>query len=90
MSLWQATAIGIVVNAVIVAVFWLAWQAISRDKTFLKRKRAGKPRPAAYLVWFQRRMSSAKMSFLCVPPGTKMEPITTVMTAITIAYQRPA
>ena len=30
--LWQAVATGLVVNAVIVAVFWLAWQAVSRDQ----------------------------------------------------------
>ena len=31
-TLWQAAATGVAVNAVIVAVFWLAWQAISRSK----------------------------------------------------------
>lgn len=31
-SLWQATALGIAVNAVIVAVFWLVWQAVSRTR----------------------------------------------------------
>ena len=31
-SLWQAAATGIVVNAVIVAVFWLAWQAFSTSR----------------------------------------------------------
>lgn len=31
-SLWQAAGVGIAVNAVITAVFWLAWQAISRAK----------------------------------------------------------
>jgi hypothetical protein len=31
-SLWQAAATGVAVNAVIVAVFWLAWQAFSRSK----------------------------------------------------------
>ncbi len=31
-SLWQAVAAGVAVNAVIVAVLWLAWQAISRAR----------------------------------------------------------
>lgn len=31
-SLWVAAATGLAVNAVIVAVFWLAWQAFSRSK----------------------------------------------------------
>ena len=31
-SLWQAAATGVVVNAVIVAVFWLAWQTVSRSR----------------------------------------------------------
>ena len=31
-SLWQAAATGIVVNAVIVAVFWLAWQAFAKSR----------------------------------------------------------
>jgi len=31
-SLWQAVAAGVAVNAVIVAVFWLAWQAVSRAR----------------------------------------------------------
>jgi fucose permease len=31
-GLWQAAGTGIAVNAVIVAVFWLAWQAISKAK----------------------------------------------------------
>jgi hypothetical protein len=31
-GLWQAVAMGVAVNAVIVALFWLAWQAISRSK----------------------------------------------------------
>jgi threonine/homoserine efflux transporter RhtA len=30
--LWTAIATGIVVNAVVVAVFWLAWQAYSRSR----------------------------------------------------------
>ncbi len=32
LSLWQAAATGIVVNAVIVAVFWTAWQAFAKSK----------------------------------------------------------
>jgi hypothetical protein len=32
-SLWQAAAMGIAVNAAIVAVFWFAWQAISRSRS---------------------------------------------------------
>ena len=32
-SLWQAVGTGIAVNAVIVAVLWLGWQAISRAKS---------------------------------------------------------
>jgi hypothetical protein len=31
-GLWQAAATGIAVNAVIVAVMWLAWQAFSRSR----------------------------------------------------------
>jgi hypothetical protein len=31
-SLWLAAGTGVAVNAVIVAVFWLAWQAISKAK----------------------------------------------------------
>jgi hypothetical protein len=31
-SLWQAVGTGIAVNAVIVAVFWFAWQAFSKSK----------------------------------------------------------
>jgi hypothetical protein len=30
-GLWQAAGTGIAVNAVIVTVFWLAWQAISKS-----------------------------------------------------------
>lgn len=30
--LWQAVGVGLAVNAVIVAVFWLAWQAFSRTR----------------------------------------------------------
>ena len=33
--------------------------------------------------------SSAKMFFLCVPPGTKMTPITTVTRAMMIGYHNP-
>jgi hypothetical protein len=31
-SLWQAATTGAAVNAVIVAVMWLAWQALSKSK----------------------------------------------------------
>jgi hypothetical protein len=31
-SLWQAATTGIAVNAVIVAVFWTAWQAFAKAK----------------------------------------------------------
>jgi fucose permease len=31
-SLWQATITGLFVNAVIVAVFWAAWQVFSKAK----------------------------------------------------------
>ena len=31
-SLWQAATTGIAVNAVLTAVFWLAWQAYSRTR----------------------------------------------------------
>ncbi|MGL4445240.1 MAG: hypothetical protein ACRCU1_16565 [Alsobacter sp.] len=31
-SLWRAAATGLVVNAVIVAVFWLAWQAFAKSR----------------------------------------------------------
>jgi hypothetical protein len=31
-GLWQAVATGIGVNAAIAAVFWLAWQAISKSR----------------------------------------------------------
>ncbi len=31
-GLWQAAGTGIAVNAVVVAVFWLAWQAISKSR----------------------------------------------------------
>lgn len=31
-SLWQSTITGVFVNAVIVAVFWLAWQGFSKTK----------------------------------------------------------
>ena len=34
-------------------------------------------------------LSPAKMSFLWVPPGTNSVPMTTVMTAITMAYHKP-
>lgn len=34
-------------------------------------------------------ISPAKMSFLCVPFGTNKVPITTVITAIMMAYHRP-
>jgi hypothetical protein len=31
-TLWQAAGVGLAVNAVIVAVLWLAWQAFSRSR----------------------------------------------------------
>jgi len=31
-SLWEAAALGVPVNAVIVAVFWAAWQAFAKTK----------------------------------------------------------
>jgi hypothetical protein len=31
-SLWQAAAVGVAVNAVIVAVFWAAWQAFAKSR----------------------------------------------------------
>jgi uncharacterized membrane protein YeaQ/YmgE (transglycosylase-associated protein family) len=31
-TLWQAAAVGVFVNAVIVSVFWTAWQAFSKRK----------------------------------------------------------
>ena len=47
-----------------------------------------KPRPG-HRVGSYRAESPAKMSFLWVPPGTNSVPITTVITAITIAYHKP-
>lgn len=32
-SLWQAVAAGILVNAVITALFWTAWQALARSRS---------------------------------------------------------
>lgn len=31
-SLWQAAGTGLIVNAVVTALFWLAWQAITKSK----------------------------------------------------------
>ncbi len=57
---------------------------------FEKKRPGSLERPRSILRRIYRASwSPAKMSFLCVPPGTNSVPMTTVMTAITMAYQRP-
>ena len=61
--------------------------SVPRVQDWREKDRAGDFSPALDL--FVVRPYSEKIDFVCVPFGTRSAPITTVIRAITIGYQRP-